>query len=52
MTLPKASGRFHATVQAQIAPDEVPPMARFIGSLVKVYFFATSGSISSIRKRA
>ena len=52
MTLPKASGLFQATVQAQIAPDEVPPMARRLGSLVKGYFFATSGSNSSVRKRA
>jgi hypothetical protein len=39
-------------VNAAIAPLEVPPMARFSGSSVSWYFLPTSGSISSIRKRA
>ena len=43
----KASGRSQATVNAATAPLENPAMARATGSFVSVYFFRTSGSISS-----
>ena len=43
MTLRNWSGRFHATVNAQIAPLLVPPMTRFAGSVVSLYFLADLG---------
>ena len=39
-------------VNAQIAPEEDPPIPRQLGSALIAWVFATSGSISSIKKRA
>ena len=47
-----ASGRFQAAVNAQMPPEEDPPIARRFGSGLIADVFATSGSSSSIRKRA
>jgi hypothetical protein len=47
----KASGRFQAAVKAQLAPEDAPPIARRFGSSVSEYSRATSGRISSSRKR-
>jgi hypothetical protein len=51
-TLRKASGRCQATVKAQIPPEEMPQIARRSESSVSLYFFPTSGRISSSRNRA
>jgi hypothetical protein len=51
-TLWKASGRSHATVNAQMPPELAPAIARWSGSVVRLYFLPTSGSSSSMTKRA
>jgi hypothetical protein len=51
-TLPNDSGRSHATVNAAIAPELLPEMARPAGSEVRLSPFVASGSSSSRRKRA
>ena len=49
-----ASGRCQAAANAAIAPLLLPAIARSLGSFesVRPCVFATSGSISSSRKRA
>src|SRR5437764_811326 len=51
-TLPNRSGICQATVNEQMPPDEMPQIARLAESFRKWYFLATSGRISSLRKRA
>jgi hypothetical protein len=51
-TLRNCSGRSQATVNAQMAPEDSPAMARLPGSLRNFAVFSTSGRISSITKRA
>src|SRR5258706_9644391 len=48
-TFRNASGRCQATVKAQMPPDELPAMQRPSGLSVNLYFFETSGRISSRR---
>jgi hypothetical protein len=51
-TLRKASGRSQAAVKAQMPPELAPAIARWSGSVVSAYFLPTSGSSSSMTKRA
>ena len=51
-TLRNWSGRSQATVKAQIPPEDMPAMARLSGSERSLTVLPTSGSTSSIRKRA
>jgi hypothetical protein len=48
----KASGRFQATVKAQMPPEDAPPIARRFGSAVRFRPLPTSGRSSSNRNRA
>ena len=52
ITLPKLSGRSHATVKAQMPPLLAPAIARIAGSLERFSSASTRGRTSSCRKRA